>query len=244
MSPRTRQAQTGLLIGDRDDPAGLRLRAAGYGEVVTVARDERRAICDLLDELGPGRATCCGAWTNRDLLAHLLVRERRPDAALGIVVPALAQRTERAMAAKAARPFADMVTAFRSGPPMWAVPWSIPVIGDLANLFEFFVHHEDIRRARPDWLPRPDDAVRDDALWSGLKLMGRVLFRKSPVGVTLRASGRKDLVAHKAPRGVLVVGVPSEITLVAFGRPTSLARVVVQGDADDVAAFEASQRGV
>ena len=105
---------------------------------------------------------------------------------------------------------------------------------------------QDIRRAQPNWSPRPENAVRDDALWSGLKLtaMGRVLFRKSPVGVTLRAAGRKDIVAHKAPPGVLVVGLPSEITLIAFGRPTSLARIVVQGDADDVAAFEASQRGI
>ncbi len=211
---------------------------------MTVTRDERRAMCDLLDEIGPSRPTLCGSWTTRDLLAHLLVRERRPDAALGIVIPALAKHTERAMAAEAARPFPEMVESLRNGPPMWALPWAIPVVGDRANLFEFFVHHEDIRRAQPDWAPRPEDATRDDALWSGLRLMGRILFRRSSVGVTLSAAGRKELVAKARPNGVTVVGLPSEITLVAFGRPTELTRVVVQGDADDVAAFEASSRGI
>jgi uncharacterized protein (TIGR03085 family) len=211
---------------------------------MTVTTDERHAMCDLLEELGPDQPTLCGTWTTRDLLAHLLVRERRPDAALGIVVPALAKHTERAMAHEAARPFADMVAEFRHGPPLWALPWAIPVIGDRANLFEFFVHHEDIRRAQADWSPRAEDARRDDALWGALRLMGRVLFRTSPVGVTLRAAGREDLVAHKGPNGVIVVGLPSEITLVGFGRPTGMARIVLQGDTDDVAEFEASARGV
>jgi len=211
---------------------------------MTVTGDERREMCDLLDEIGPSRPTLCGTWTTRDLVAHLLVRERRPDAALGIMVPALAGYTEKVMAAEAAHSFPEMVEALRKGPPLWALPWSIPVLGDKANLFEFYVHHEDIRRAQPDWAPRPDDDGRDDALWSGLKLMGRALFRKSPVGVTLQAAGRTEVAVNKKPNGVVVVGLPSEITLVAYGRPIDLTRVVVQGDADDVAAFAASPRGI
>lgn len=211
---------------------------------MTVTRDERRALSDLLDELGPDQPTLCGSWTTRDLLAHLLVRERRPDAAGGIVVPALARYTERVRLAAADRPFGDMVHDFRHGPPVWAVPWSVPLLGDRANLFEFYVHHEDVRRARPGWTPRPEDRRLDDALWSSLKVMGRVLFRHSPVGVTLRSTDRADVVARRAPNGVLVVGLPSEITLVAFGRATELARVVIQGDAEHIAAFEASARGV
>ena len=39
---------------------------------------------------------------------------------------------------------------------------------------------------------------------------------------------------------MIVVGLPSEVTLVGYGRPTGLARVVLEGDADDVAAFESS----
>jgi hypothetical protein len=82
-----------------------------------------------------------------------------------------------------------------------------------------------------------------------LKFMGRLLFRKSPVGVTLRSAGRDDIVAKKADadhggRAVVLVGLPGEILLHAFGRPLDKARVVVQGEPDDIQAFEASARGL
>jgi uncharacterized protein (TIGR03085 family) len=124
------------------------------------------------------------------------------------------------------------------------MPWAIPVLGDRANLFEFYVHHEDIRRAQSGWAPRPTDARREDALWGALGMMGRLLFRHSPVGVVLRAAGRDDAVVRKGEPSVHIVGEPSEIALVAFGRATELTRVVVQGEPDDVARFEASSRGL
>jgi hypothetical protein len=75
-------------------------------------------------------------------------------------------------------------------------------------------------------------------------MMGRLLFRKSPVGVTLRSAGREDIVAKRAERGVILVGLPGEIVIHAFGRPLDKVRVVVQGDPKDVEAFEASPRGL
>jgi uncharacterized protein (TIGR03085 family) len=210
---------------------------------MSVTHDERLAMCELLDELGPDRPTLCGDWTTRDLLAHLLVRERRPDASLGIVIPAFAGRTEAAMRHVAEQSFTENVETFRHGPPIW-MPWAIPILGDRANLFEFYVHHEDIRRAQVGWAPRPSDGRREDALWGALTMMGRLLFRHSPVGVVLRAAGRDDAVVRKGAPSVHIVGEPSEIALVAFGRSTDLTRVVVQGEPDDVARFEASSRGL
>ncbi len=210
---------------------------------MSITHDERLAMCDLLDQLGPDRPTLCGDWTTRDLLAHLLVRERRPDASLGIVVPAFAGRTESAMQHVAEQSFTENVNTFRTGPPIWT-PWAIPVLGDRANLFEFYVHHEDIRRAQPEWEPRPSDPRREDALWGALTMMGRLLFRRCPGGVVLRAAGRDDAVVRKGEHAVHLVGEPSEIALVAFGRPTELTRIVVQGEPDDIAGFEASPRGV
>jgi hypothetical protein len=43
---------------------------------------------------------------------------------------------------------------------------------------------------------------------------------------------------------VHVVGEPSEITLVAFGRPTDRSRVVIQGEPHHIAKFESSPRGL
>ncbi|MHB1139691.1 MAG: maleylpyruvate isomerase N-terminal domain-containing protein, partial [Microthrixaceae bacterium] len=49
---------------------------------VNHARRERAELCELFEIVGPDVATLCEGWTTRDLAAHLVVRERRPDAAL------------------------------------------------------------------------------------------------------------------------------------------------------------------
>ncbi len=210
---------------------------------MTITSDERAAMCDLFDHLGPEAPTLCEGWETRDLLAHILVRERRPDAAGGILIPALAKRTEKVMAAVAEAPYPEMVEQFRSGPPLWS-PFVIPVLGDKANLAEFFVHHEDIRRAQPDWTPRDEQPERDDALWKLLKMMGRMLYRRSPCGVVLRCANRADIVAKKGEPSVIVVGLPGEIVLHAYGRHADKVRIVVQGSPADVEAFDAAPRGI
>ena len=48
-----------------------------------LARRERAALCDLALVLGEDAPTLCGAWTAKDLVAHLLVRERSPLAVSG-----------------------------------------------------------------------------------------------------------------------------------------------------------------
>lgn len=210
---------------------------------MSITADERAAMCDLFEQVGPDAPTLCAGWTTRDLLAHLLVRERRLDAAPGIAIPLFAKYTERVMASTAAEPYDTMIEQFRNGPPIWS-PWAVPVLGDKANLGEFFIHHEDIRRAQPSWEPRPADAARDDALWNPLKMMARLMFRRSPVGVVLRSAGRDDIVAKKGEPNVILVGLPGEIVLHAYGRPLDKVRVVVQGAPHDVEAFESAPRGI
>ncbi len=210
---------------------------------MSITDDERAEMCDLYAEVGPDAPTLCEGWNTRDLLAHQLVRERRPDAAAGIVLPFLREHADDVTKSVKAQPWEEMIKTFREGPPIWS-PWAIPVLGDKGNLAEFFVHHEDIRRAQPEWAPREDNPALDDALWNPLKLMGRFFFRKSPVGVTLRSAGREDIVARKGARGVILVGLPGEIILHAFGRPLDKCRVVVQGEPADIEAFEASPRGM
>ena len=218
------------------------LGRSGYRESVTITADERASMSDLFEDVGPDAPTLCEGWTTRDLLAHLLVRERRPDAAGGIAIPFLAQRTEQVMAQIADKPYEESIEQFRNGPPIWS-PFIVPVLGDKANLVEFFVHHEDIRRAQPGWQARTEDQARDDALWKVLKLMGRLLYRRSPVGVVLRSVGRTDLVVKKCEPSVTVVGLPGEIVLHAYGRHLDKVHLVVQGQPNDVDAFQTSPRG-
>jgi uncharacterized protein (TIGR03085 family) len=205
--------------------------------------NERAGMCDSFAGVGPDAPTMCEGWTTRDLLAHLLVRERRPDAAGGILIGALAKRTERVMASVAEAPYEEMIAQFRGGPPIWS-PFALPVLGNKANLAEFFVHHEDILRAQPDWTVADRRNVGEAELGGLLKMMGRMLYRKSPVGVVLRSSGQPDIVAKKGTSSVTVVGEPTEIVLHGYGRTSDKLALVVTGDAADVAAFEASPRGI
>ena len=62
---------------------------------MSYSREERRALCALLDETGPDAPTLCEGWTTGDLAAHLVLRERRPDAAAGVAGGPLAGYTAR-----------------------------------------------------------------------------------------------------------------------------------------------------
>ena len=70
-----------------------------------IADAERRDLADLFLRLGPDEPTLCGDWTTRDLLAHLITRERRPDAAPGILVPPLASWTQHVQSSVARTDF-------------------------------------------------------------------------------------------------------------------------------------------
>ena len=152
---------------------------------MSLARAERAELSDTLDRVEPDRPTLCAGWTARDLLAHLLVRERQPWAAAGIVVPALSGITAHAMRGYADTPWPEMVDALRSGPPSWS-PLRLDRIDEVANGAELFVHHEDVRRGEPGWTTRGADETRDGALWALVTRMGRTLYRRSPVGVAVR----------------------------------------------------------
>ena len=138
-------------------------------KVNSYAKLERRQLADLLEKLGPDVPTLCEGWTTRDLAAHLVVRERRPDAVVGNYLRPLREHGENVRLAKAAQPYSAVLQEFRR-PPRWS-PVSNPLVDELTNSGEFFIHHEDVRRAQPDWQPRPGDQQREDALWRVLRQM-------------------------------------------------------------------------
>jgi uncharacterized protein (TIGR03085 family) len=187
---------------------------------VTYAQDERAALAALLDETGPDAPTLCQGWQTRDLAAHLVLRERRPDAAAGAVGGPLAGYTERLLTQYQDRyPYPELIAMFRGGPPRLSV-FAVPGADEAANTVEYFVHHEDVRRAAPDWAERPLDAGLTEVLWRRLKI-ARLLLRAAPTGVVLaREQGDKlDLiVAKSAAPSVTVTGSPAELTLWSMGR--------------------------
>lgn len=205
------------------------------------ARVERDALCDLLTEVGPDAPTLCGVWTTRDLAAHLVIRDRRPDTAPGLVVKQLQGYTEKVRRATADQPWTDLVAKVRSGPPRW-FPTSFGVVDRLTNTIEFFVHHEDVRRAVEPWAPRSLDPELDEVLWSTVSRMGKLLARKSPVGLTVNdaTNGRGPVVVKSDDPGVVVSGSPGELVLFLYGRQHHSRVGLVGDEAAAVAAMNAS----
>ncbi len=214
------------------------------------ARDERLALCALLDEAGPREPTLCQGWATLDLAAHLVLREHRPDAGAGVLGGPLAGHTRRVQLRLMQRtPYPRLVEIIRSGPPRLSL-FGLPGMDERANLVEYFVHHEDVRRARPGWEPRELDQGLADALWHRLG-MARFLLRKAPVGVELarddkpesgpggRGGSRVRITAKARTPVVTVTGTPAELTMWALGR-TAAARVRLDGSEADLKALTAA----
>ncbi|MFD8984985.1 TIGR03085 family metal-binding protein [Streptomyces sp. NPDC059564] len=208
----------------------------------THAKRERLLLADLLESAGPEAPTLCDGWRTRDLAAHVVVRERRPDAAGGLLLNVLKARLDRAMAEYTAKPYEELIQLIRTGPPKMSV-YSLKQIDEAANAVEFYVHAEDVRRAQPDWSPRKLDPVFSDALWSRLEKLARLTGRRSPVGLVLRRPDGRTAVAHKGVPVVTVTGEPGELTLFCFGRQAAAA-VDLEGDKEAVSRLTTAQLGI
>jgi uncharacterized protein (TIGR03085 family) len=197
------------------------------------AEHERQELADLLDELGPDAPTCCAGWTTAHLAAHLVVRERRPDALVGLGAEAVGaggplaswpHRLEDRL--RESTPYAEVVDHVRAGPPAWS-PMSWPLLAGGLNTTEFAIHHEDVRRAQTGWAPRTLPRSAQEALWSSAGLFARRAVGRDG-GLVLR---RSDVAGVEKRYGTgeqvrTVVGEPMELLLWAAGR-RSVARVTV-----------------
>jgi uncharacterized protein (TIGR03085 family) len=206
--------------------------------MVGLARAERASLADILRDVGPAAPTLCAGWTAHDLVAHLVTRERVPKAGPGLVVSRLHGITERAeRSTMRAHTFPELVEMFRAGPPPWN-PTRIGVIDDVINVVEFFVHHEDVRRASPDLPWREPGPQLRGRLWGALRLIGRAGMRHAEVGVVAeRADVPGRLVLHRGSPEVVLVGPPEDLLLFAYGRRDA-ARLEVRGDADAIRVFQ------
>lgn len=190
------------------------------------ARDERTALCALLTELGPDQPTLCEGWTTRDLAAHLVVRERRPLAAPGLVVRRFAGYTARERSRAAARPFQELVELLRA-PPRWS-PAALDPLDRAINGLEMFLHHEDVRRARPGWQPRRLAPGLTRLLWSRVRALARLRLRRFPATVVVAAPGHGELRTGAAGPEVRVSADPGELAIFLTGRQRA-ARVDLTG---------------
>lgn len=193
------------------------------------AQAERRALADLMIELGPEAPTLCEGWTARDLAAHIVLRDRRPDASLGILLAPLRGHAERVRRELAERPYPQVVEAARRA-PRWS-PTSNPLVDGVTNTAEMFIHHEDLRRGRPGWEPRDLATDFAAALWSRVRTLARFRLRKFPASLLVQAPGFGELRTGAGGPALRLVGAPGELMMFLAGRQRAT-RVQVEGPAE------------
>ena len=164
---------------------------------------ERRELCDLFQELGPDAPTLCEGWTTLDLAAHLVLREH------------FKRWTDERLAAEKAKGLAPIVERLRAGAP--AVPWRIPKLRSIMNGTEYFIHHEDVRRAN-GLGPRTDRPDLEPLAWKMTGLTGRRLARKiRPHGLELRRP-EGEARRYGSSDAAVLRGEPTELLLYLSGR--------------------------
>lgn len=186
--------------------------------------DERAALSDTFARFGPARPTLCEGWQTRDLLQHLVVRDAGP---LRFVMPGKAATGAQVRDAD----WADLIEQFRSGPPPGS-PFRLPGVDGVANLEEFFVHHEDVRRATDGWVRRELPPGIEDVIWRRVRTpLAKLAVRRVDVGVHIQRLNGDHATLRAARPGVVVTGPPSELLFFLFGRQRA-ADVELRGPAD------------
>ena len=181
-----------------------------------LARRERHALCDLALVLGEDAPTLSGDWNAKELVTHLVLREHSPIGAPGLLIPPLARFTDREMARIGKKDFTVLVEKLR-GPGF--TPYAIPVVERAVNTLEYFVHHEDLRRAQPGWTPRELAPADESALWSAIRVFGRGLVRPAGVPVRIRrADTGAEATLRRGGDPAVLAGMPSEIVMFLYGR--------------------------
>ena len=202
---------------------------------------EREQLCDLLEQLGRQAPTLLDPWTTHDLAAHLVLREHDFLAAPGLVVAgAWGRVAERRRLALKETGFTDLVATVRSGPPpgLFRIGW----VRRFANLNEFFVHHEDVRRANGSG-PRTNPPAEDAALFRNVARAGRLLSRRlRGVGLDLVWAGTDEAITARRGQPIAQVsGPPGELILFIFGRRDA-ADVEVTGPLEAIEALQQRRR--
>ena len=188
---------------------------------------ERAALADLLTELGPDAPTCCEGWTTADLATHLVVRDRRPDAAPGAVLGGPFARWTGIVSERKKRgtPWSALLDELRSGPPaLFPTAWG--PVDRLVNSAEMTIHHEDVLRAQPGWAPRSLPRAAQDQLWSQVAFLARTRPRSDRGLVVRRTDTGASSTLREGVPVTTVAGEPLEVLLWASGRE-DVARVEV-----------------
>jgi uncharacterized protein (TIGR03085 family) len=202
---------------------------------------ERAAFSRTLLRTPPDAPTLCEGWSAADVAAHVVIRERRPDADLSLLIriAPLRRWTDRVREGVRDRiPYPEL--AAKVGRASWPLR-VLPIVDEAVNDVELAVHHEDVRRGGPGWEQRTLDPALEERLWRRLLRFAPLSFRhdRSLRVELLTPDGRRATV-HASADGptVSLTGTTMELLLYTYGRRDA-ALVEVTGDDEAVARLRA-----
>jgi len=119
----------------------------------------------------------------------------------------------------------------------------VDLVDRLTNTIEFFVHHEDLRRATKPFTVRALDPELEAALAASLARSGRFLTRGLPVGLLVEPSGRESIIVRGGAERVTVTGPIGECVLFVYGRQ-DVAQVTLRGPAAAITTVREASLGI
>lgn len=197
----------------------------------TSEREQLVATVNALTDEQYNAETLCTGWDAGDLMAHLLVREREPVAAPGIVIGGpFARITAKRMRARKARGRERMLAQLATGPPRWLTFGPL----DDSQAVEDWIHHEDIRRGAAGLSGRITSPQMSRPLWLAVKRFARLTLAKTPAkGVVALTDGSRTTKFRVGPDArfalktdgeadATVTGSAGEMALFVTGRPSEV----------------------
>ena len=159
-----------------------------------------------------------------------------------MILPPLREHGERIRRATAARPFPEIVADVRN-PPWWS-PVSNPLLDELTNTVEFFIHHEDVRRGADGWQPRDLAEDHARAIWRAVQFTGKMALRRVRMPVRVReANGYGEFTVGGESAQLTVVAPAGELALFLSGRQRA-ARAEVEGPVEQAERLRTANLGV
>ncbi len=191
---------------------------------MTLSRTERQKLVALMRKVGPDAPTLCDGWTVKDLAVHLVVRENHPKAALGVMYPPaknwLSDKVNELSAADIEVLLERLETGSRIPPVRWVDRW--------LNGMEYFIHHEDVRRAQPSAPQRRLAKQQQAELLHRVRFFAPLILKNSEVPVVFEPDSAPRFVAYdhrgvtEAGDGVATVRGPiEELAMWLFGRASA-----------------------
>jgi len=124
------------------------------------------------------------------------------------------------------------VTRPALNPAVLPIPPGFPLVDELTNTVEFFIHHEDVRRGQDGWEPRDLAEGHARAIWRAVRFTGKIALRRVRIPVQVReANGYGEFTVGGESPPLTVVAPAGELALFLSGRQRA-ARVSVEGPAD------------